>query len=79
MLSHLSVVSLMLPVHRAEVQKECGWENGSVQWRGVYFGGDGLVPAGFVSLVVALWHQLHPPADVGGGDHGEVYEVRERL
>lgn len=27
--------------------------------------------------MVALWNQLHTPADVGGGNHGEIHEVSQ--
>lgn len=61
---------------RFEVSPQRGREDGGVQQRGGDSGGDRLVPAGLIPSMVALWHQLHTPADVGGGNHGEIHEVK---
>lgn len=61
---------------RAETAARGSGQERYLRWRTFRAGGNRLVPAEPLPPLVVLRHQLPEAADVGGGSHGEVHEVR---
>lgn len=61
---------------RAETEARGGGKERHLRRRTFRAGGNRLVPAEPLPPLVVLRHQLPEAADVGGGSHGEVHEVR---
>lgn len=69
---------LLYLIVRTEAPSRIGREKCNLQRGAICLRGDRLVPLEPISALVALWHELSAPTDVGGGNNGEVYEVRNR-